>query len=160
MFLAAMGRAIYTAMQGADADATWVLQGWFLYYQAKFGQAPQARALAGTQRRLYEWNARDIITLWGTKCTEGQNDDLNLYAYKEWEGMFTSCFLPRWQAFFDQLNQSLTTGVPFDRAPFAAAMCAWEQEWSRETGPFPTAPRGNAVSTARRLASKYSGLLQ
>jgi len=112
------------------------------------------------ERRLYEWNARNIITLWGTKCTEGQNDDLNLYAYKEWEGMFTSYFLPRWRAFFDQLNQSLTTGVPFDRAPFAAAMCTWEQQWSSETGPFPTAPRGNAVTTARRLASKYSHLLQ
>ena len=64
------------------------------------------------ERRLYEWNARNIITLWGTKCTEGQNDDLNLYAYKEWQGMFTSYFLPRWRAFFDQLNQSLATGVP------------------------------------------------
>ena len=112
------------------------------------------------ERRLYEWNARNIITLWGTKCTEGQNDDLNLYAYKEWEGMFTSYFLPRWRAFFDQLNQSLTTGVPFDRAPFAAAMCTWEQQWSSETGAFPTAPRGNAVTTAGRLASKYNDLLQ
>ncbi|HEU4989006.1 MAG TPA: alpha-N-acetylglucosaminidase, partial [Gemmatimonadaceae bacterium] len=47
------------------------------------------------ERRLYEWNARNIITLWGTKCTEGQNDDLNLYAFKEWEGMFSSYYLPR-----------------------------------------------------------------
>jgi alpha-N-acetylglucosaminidase len=110
------------------------------------------------ERRLYEWNARNIITLWGAKCTEGQNDDLNLYAFKEWQGMFTSYFLPRWQAFFDGLNRSVATGVPFDRAPFAAAMCAWEQHWSSETGSFPSGPRGDAVSTARRLASKYSDL--
>ncbi|MDE3054934.1 MAG: alpha-N-acetylglucosaminidase, partial [Gemmatimonadota bacterium] len=46
----------------------------------------------GAERRLYEWNARNLVTLWGTKCTEGENDDLNLYAFKEWEGMFTSYF--------------------------------------------------------------------
>lgn len=107
------------------------------------------------ERRLYEWNARNIITLWGTRCTEGQNDDLNLYAFKEWAGMFTSYYLPRWRAFFDLLNESVSTGVPFDRAPFAAAMCTWEQEWSSETGAFPTEPSGDAVATARRLAGKY-----
>jgi len=111
------------------------------------------------ERRLYEWNARNIITLWGSKCTEGQNDDLNLYAFKEWEGMFTSYYLPRWVSFFDLLNQSVATGVPFDRAPFAAAMCTWEQKWSSATGAFPTEPQGNAVQTARALTTKYHRLL-
>ena len=107
------------------------------------------------ERRLYQWNARNIITLWGTKCTEKQNDDLNLYAFKEWEGMFTSYYLPRWEEFFRRINQSVESGVPFDRAPFADAMCAWEQAWSAETGAFPTQPQGDAVATAGRLAAKY-----
>ena len=111
------------------------------------------------ERRLYEWNARNIITLWGTKCTEGENDDLNLYAYKEWQGMFGSYFLPRWRAFFDRLDRSLETGVPFDRKPFAAAMCEWEQRWSRASDAFPTEPRGDPVATARRVARKYRELL-
>jgi len=113
------------------------------------------------ERRLYEWNARNIITLWGTKCTEGQNDDLNLYAFKEWQGMFSSYFLPRWRAFFAALNRSLDSGRPFDRAPFAARMCTWEQAWSRGHGAFPTEPRGDAVATARRLVARYhdAGLL-
>jgi alpha-N-acetylglucosaminidase len=107
------------------------------------------------ERRLYEWNARNIITLWGTKCTEGLNDDLNLYAFKEWEGMFTSYFLPRWEAFFTWLNTSLDTGAPFDRAPFAAASCEWEQQWSHDTTSFRTAPVGDPVATARRLVRKW-----
>jgi alpha-N-acetylglucosaminidase len=107
------------------------------------------------ERRLYEWNARNIITLWGEKCTEGQNDDLNLYAYKEWQGMFGSYFLPRWREFFNRLNRSLETGVPFDRKPFAAAMCEWEQGWSRGRDAFSTEARGDEVATARRLAEKY-----
>ncbi len=107
------------------------------------------------ERRLYEYNARNIITLWGEKCTEGQNDDLNLYAFKEWQGMFASYFLPRWEAFFARLNASLDTGVPFDRAPFASEMCAWEQQWSRATAGFPAEPHGDAVAVARRMAVKW-----
>jgi alpha-N-acetylglucosaminidase len=109
------------------------------------------------ERRLYEWNARNLITLWGTKCTEGQNDDLNLYAYKEWQGMFGGYFLPRWRDFFRRLDRSLATGGPVDRKPFAADMCRWEQQWSRDTTAFPTEPRGDALATARRLAEKYHG---
>jgi alpha-N-acetylglucosaminidase len=107
------------------------------------------------ERRLYEWNARNLITLWGTRCTEGQNDDLNLYAYKEWEGMFSSYYLPRWQKFFDGLNEALARGTPFDRADFAARSCDWEQRWSKETMSFRTAPTGDAIATARALAAKW-----
>ncbi|MGH7533028.1 MAG: alpha-N-acetylglucosaminidase C-terminal domain-containing protein, partial [Gemmatimonadales bacterium] len=112
------------------------------------------------ERRLYEWNARNIITLWGTKCTEGQNDDLNLYAFKEWAGMFSSYFLPRWKAFFAGLDHSLATGVPFDRAPFAAQMCTWEQAWSHADTHFSTEPRGDAMMTAERLRAAYRDLLR
>ncbi len=107
------------------------------------------------ERALYEWNARNIITLWGTKCTEGQNDDLNLYAYKQWQGMFSGYFLPRWQEFFRRLNRSLQQGAAFDRAPFAADMCAWEQAWSERRDRYPTEPRGDALSISRRLFAKY-----
>lgn len=109
------------------------------------------------ERSLYEWNARNLITMWGTKCTEGQNDDLNLYAYKEWQGVFSSYFKPRWQEFFARLNHSLDTDVAFDRAPYAADMCTWEQGWSRRTNAFRTKPKGDAIAIARRLVSEYRG---
>jgi alpha-N-acetylglucosaminidase len=112
-----------------------------------------------SERRLYEWNARNLITLWGSKCTEGENDDLNLYAYKEWQGMFSSYFRPRWEEFFLRLNQSIETNRLFDRAPFAAAMCEWEKTWSRRTDSFPVHPRGSAIDVARRLRKEYADLL-
>jgi alpha-N-acetylglucosaminidase len=112
-------------------------------------------ATSDEERRLYEWNARNIITLWGTKCTEGQNDDLNLYAYKQWQGMFSTYYLPRWQEFFRELNQSLDSGITFDRTPFASRMCSWEQEWSRRTDTFPAEPRGDALTLSRTLFRKY-----
>ncbi|MEO5798448.1 MAG: alpha-N-acetylglucosaminidase [Gemmatimonadales bacterium] len=107
------------------------------------------------ERRLYEWNARNIITLWGTKCTEGQNDDLNLYAFKEWQGMFSGYFLPRWEAFFTELNHALEVGKPFDRKPFATEMCDWEQRWSKGTSAFATVTHGDAIAVTRELWRKY-----
>ena len=109
--------------------------------------------------RLYQWNARNIITLWGTGCTEGQNDDLNLYAHKQWQGLFTDYYLPRWQQFFARLDRSLDTGVALDRAPFVDQSCRWEQQWSSRQGSFPTTPTGDAVAVARRLFEKYRGEL-
>ncbi|MFA6169043.1 MAG: alpha-N-acetylglucosaminidase C-terminal domain-containing protein, partial [Gemmatimonadaceae bacterium] len=56
---------------------------------------------------------------------------------------------------FVRLNASLDSNTPFDRAPFAADMCRWEQEWSRRHDAFATSPRGDAVKTAVRLYGKY-----
>lgn len=112
------------------------------------------------ERDLYEWNARNIITLWGTKCTEGQNDDLNLYAHKQWQGLFSDYYKPRWQAFFQGLDRSLAQGTTFDRKPFAEEMCAWEQEWSRRHDTFPTEPRGDALAVVRRLLERYRSALR
>ncbi len=110
------------------------------------------------ERNLYEWNARNLITLWGTKCTEGENDDLNLYAFKEWSGMFSEYFLPRWEKFFAALNVSLDSGTTFDRKPFAEASCQWEQGWSKGTERYSTEPHGDAIAVSRELAAKWEGM--
>jgi alpha-N-acetylglucosaminidase len=107
------------------------------------------------ERGLYEWNARNIITLWGTKCTEGEHDDLNLYAHKQWQGMFADYYKPRWEAFFARLDRSLARATAFEREPYLAEMCAWEQAWSRRHDAFPTEPSGDALATARRLLARY-----
>lgn len=118
-------------------------------------------AVTDSERTLYEWNARNIITLWGTKCTEGQNDDLNLYAFKEWQGMFGGYFLPRWEEFFKRLNRSVDDSTAFDRTPLAADLCKWEQGWSRLHDSYPTEAHGDELAVTRRLISKYreAGLL-
>lgn len=159
---AAFTRADRPALKAAEARVTGLLTdldelvgtreefllGRWLADAKRWGQTP-------AERDLYEWNARNIITLWGTKCTEGQNDDLNLYAYKEWNGVFGRYYLPRWQEFFARLDASLDKATPFDRAPFAADMCRWEQAWSRQHDVFPTVPKGDPVATAARLYGRY-----
>ena len=110
------------------------------------------------ERHLYEWNARNIITLWGTRCTEGQNDDLNLYAYKQWQGMFSGYYLPRWKEFFAGLNKSIDEGTPFDRGAFASASCEWEKRWSAAHERYRTVPRGDAVEVTKMLSRRWTRL--
>ncbi len=45
VFLSKVGDSVYKAMANADPEATWVFQGWFLFWQQNFWKAPQARAL-------------------------------------------------------------------------------------------------------------------
>jgi alpha-N-acetylglucosaminidase len=122
----------------------------------------EARRWATTpaERDLYEWNARNDHHAVGHEVHGGEEDDLNLYAHKQWQGMFTSYYLPRWQEFFAGLNRAVDAGTSFDRAPFAAAMCRWEQDWSRRHDAFPTRPRGDALAVAQRLYSKYRHQLE
>jgi alpha-N-acetylglucosaminidase len=44
-FINQVGKSVYKAMQAADPEATWVFQGWFLFWQPDFWQPPQAKAL-------------------------------------------------------------------------------------------------------------------
>jgi alpha-N-acetylglucosaminidase len=69
--------------------------------------------------------------------------------------MFSTYYLPRWKEFFARLDASLDAKTPFDRAPFAADMCTWEQKWSKGHDTFRTAARGDAVETAVRMYGRY-----
>ena len=51
------------AMHSADTSATWVIQAWFLVYQAKFWQDPQAQALLGAVPDDHML----VLDLWGDR---------------------------------------------------------------------------------------------
>merc|ERR1719232_1393268 len=54
--------------------------------------------------KLYEFNARNQITLWGP------NGEIMDYAAKQWSGLFSSYYTPRWILFFATLESSLMAG--------------------------------------------------
>ena len=103
-----------------------------------------------TERRLYEWNARSIVTLWGPR-----DSWLHEYAAKQWSGMLVGFYLPRWEMFLKRLDASLAEGKPLDAAANENALRDWEVEWTHRTDAYPTAPRGDAVAVSRRLWEKY-----
>lgn len=110
-----------------------------------------AKALATTveDSRLYEYNARNQITLWGPS---GNIED---YANKMWGGLVKNYYKPRWQLFVSFLVDAISHGTPFERQKFRAALFNQETKWTHDTNPFPGSPVGDTVTIAKMLHQKY-----
>ncbi|KAF9991133.1 hypothetical protein BGZ75_004617 [Mortierella antarctica] len=87
---------------------------------------------AGYQQFL-ESNARDLVTWWGPEGT-GPPGSLQDYASKQWGGLLTSYYLPRWTLFIKQLEQAAAAKRPWTRTSdnFANLTLARETEWQAE----------------------------
>jgi len=111
------------------------------------------------EKALYEFNARNLITFWGEKCTENQFDDLNNYAYKQWAGMFSDYHLVRWTRFFEEVETALRNGKTWNRDSFLESSCQWEKSWSHNKNIFQSTPSGDPVEISRTIWEKYEPFL-
>ncbi|KAG0260525.1 hypothetical protein BG011_001846 [Mortierella polycephala] len=76
--------------------------------QVTFQAAPSKPTKAGYQQFL-ESNARDLVTWWGPES----NGSLKDYASKQYGGLLSSYYLPRWQLFIKQLEQAADAKRPW-----------------------------------------------
>jgi len=87
------------AVVGTDAD---MMLGKWLEKAKSFGRTPAEKA-------YFEWNARVQITLWADR--DGARE-LRDYAAREWQGLLSDFYRPRWESFISRLEISLLTGTP------------------------------------------------
>ena len=104
------------------------------------------------ERRLYEWNARNQITLWGDR-----DSILHEYANKQWAGLVAGFYLPRWSMLIEALQAAIEEEQPFDADAWVRGMREWEDNWTHKTERYPDKPSGDSVAVARRLFEKYGG---
>jgi alpha-N-acetylglucosaminidase len=111
-----------------------------------------ARKCGGTEaeKALYEQNAKDLITLWGD-----ENSPLHEYSNRQWSGLLSDFYKPRWRQFFQQVEQSLANGQTFDAAAFEKEVKAWEWRWVTTRKDYPAAPSGRSTEVAKTLYDKY-----
>lgn len=119
------------------------LLGRWLEDAKRWGATPAERARC-------EWNARRVLTLWG------ETPRLNDYARKQWSGMLSGYYLPRWKQFLDAAGQSLRDKKPFDEKKYDEELLKWTARWSEDRSRFPTEPCGDSVAVARKLWAKYA----
>ncbi len=102
-----------------------------------------------SEEQLYEWNARAIITTWGERHLYG-------YAIKDWAGMYSSYYLPRWNKFFASLRSDISGGDKFDYDSFLSDIMIWEDNWVdlREEN-IRSEPSGNPIILAKELWDQY-----
>lgn len=103
-----------------------------------------------SERRLYEWNARNLITLWGPP-----DSALHEYAARQWSGMFKGFYQKRWDLFLDRLRQAMVQNQPFDAEKVDREIRAWEEQWTHQTEAYPTEPRGDAITVVRQTLERY-----
>ena len=100
------------------------------------------------ERARLEWNARRVLTLWGTSA-------LRDYAWKEWSGMLSGFYAKRWELFFQRQLQALQANRPFDQDACHAELLKLEDHWASQTERYPSKSHGDSVQVAGRLFEKY-----
>ena len=110
----------------------------------------RANGITPKESDLYEFNARDLVTLWG-----GKNSPLHEYSNRQWAGLIKGFYKPRWQMFFTGLNQSLVNKQPFDGAAFENKVKDWEWAWVNKHDKYLGIVTGNSVEVAQKMFKKY-----
>lgn len=101
-----------------------------------------------TQTNAANWlegNLRKLITVWGTREAANQGG-LHDYSNREWAGLLRDFHYPRWQLFFEHLEQ----GKP--QPDWFEIESAWTEKLSLQ---YSAQPTGNPVGTAQRLFKKW-----
>ncbi|MGH2644534.1 MAG: alpha-N-acetylglucosaminidase C-terminal domain-containing protein, partial [Chitinophagaceae bacterium] len=102
------------------------------------------------EKDLYEFNARDLITLWGDK-----NSPIHEYACRQWSGMMYGFYKPRWEMFFHEVDSCMKNNKPMNMDAFNKRVKDWEWKWVHEHNKYPIKPSGNPVIIAKEMYNKY-----
>ncbi|CAH1105605.1 unnamed protein product [Psylliodes chrysocephalus] len=102
------------------------------------------------ERDLFEFNARNQITLWGP------NGEIINYANKQWSGIVAKYYKPRWDLFIAAMNASLAKDIPFNEKKVKANMFREvEEPFTFDRSIFPIEPTGNPVQAAKEIHRKW-----
>ncbi|MFZ3598363.1 alpha-N-acetylglucosaminidase TIM-barrel domain-containing protein [Streptomyces sp. BH104] len=102
------------------------------------------------QDRL-EYDARSILTTWGDR--EGSDAGLRDYANREWAGLVSGLYLPRWRRYFGELSEALAE----KRGPAGIDWFAMDDKWAHGHETYPRRPSGSIERLARRIHDTLAG---
>jgi len=103
-----------------------------------------------TEADLFDYNARNQITLWG------ETGEINDYASKNWGGLAGGYYLPRWELFITTALNSLKAGTQMDMNTYYNKAIKLGQKFCTDyKNVFPTTATGVTVDISKDLQSKY-----
>lgn len=102
------------------------------------------------EEKLYERNARNLITTWGDK-NSGTHD----YANKHWAGLIKDFYKQRWLQYFKFLKSNWNSDISTKQKEFEETIKNWEWHWVNKTNKFSSLPKGNSVLASKKLFEKY-----
>jgi alpha-N-acetylglucosaminidase len=120
------------------ATSEYFLLGRWLSYVPAWASSPEDLA-------HIQYDAHSILTTWGDRTA---SEDLHEYGNRDWSGLISSYYAPRWKMYFESLDAALTTGTE----PKAIDWYAFGDEWNRSTRPFPKEPSGDTYAISLAVA--------
>lgn len=105
------------------------------------------------ERRELRTDSKLLLTVWlnRTGSVDGQLKD---YANREWSGLISGYYLPRWQAYFDSLDAALVSGSSPKPIDWFAMGDAWARGSSTDT--LPTTPSGDISKLGAQVVAFVS----
>ena len=102
---------------------------------------------------LYEYNARNQITLWGP------NGEILDYATKQWSGIVSDYYYPRWEMFYHRLAESIVSNTTYDQDKYKKDFIEYiGKPFTFATDVYPNKPVGDSITVAKKLYSKWRAM--
>jgi alpha-N-acetylglucosaminidase len=104
-------------------------------------------AWANTPQQLDQimYDAKSILTTWGDRVA---SKSLHEYGNRDWAGLVSTYYGPRWKLYFASLEKSLSTGNP----PETIDWYDFGDAWNRATTHFNSEPAGDTYTEALAIA--------
>jgi alpha-N-acetylglucosaminidase len=105
---------------------------------------PWANSPAELQQLNYD--ARSILTTWGDR--HASEAGLHEYANRDYAGLISTYYAPRWKLYFESLLIALDTQT----TPQAIDWYAFGDQWNRKQTTYPATATGNSYAAAMAIA--------
>jgi alpha-N-acetylglucosaminidase len=115
------------------------LLGRWLSYVSPWASSP-------AERDRLNYDARSILTTWGDR--KASEAGLHEYANRDWAGLTSDYYLPRWKMYFDSLSTSLATNEPAKPIDWYA----FGDRWDHSQRQFTATPQGETYAAALAIA--------
>lgn len=124
------------------------------------------------ERNAYEKAARTLITVWGPVTPNALFFD---YSHRQWSGLISGFYKPRWEKFIDYLIHQPPEGEKryrekrlsksYDRPAnnandFFEELSRWEHRWTEGNEAYTAVPLGEPIDISRALYKKWSPIMQ
>ncbi len=103
-------------------------------------------------KRLYEFNAKSLITTWGA-YNQSEIGQLHDYSNRQWAGLVGDFYKPRWEKWIENSLEKLN-GEPADEGePFE-----WEWNWVRNGNSYPDTPKELNLELVKNIIDGYEDI--
>ncbi|KAI9919296.1 hypothetical protein PsorP6_017254 [Peronosclerospora sorghi] len=130
-----------------------LLGNWIAHARALAQDTAASSAETTFLEDYYEYEARNQVTRWGDNNSETLHD----YAGKEWAGLVTGYYLPRWRLWLTEVCKSYTEGREMNETKLKTDRIAFELAWQMSHEHYPTTATGDSFAISKLLFEEILG---